>query len=221
MMNKIIIAVFAIVGLVACNNANSNQELTAQVESLQKWVDSVKANNVNYDSATWASLDQQYTAASAQLTANENLKEEEKAKVEASQKNWEEFKVDYTTKMNEAKMATPEITGFNDEAKVKLAKTIFGEVAMMNSMDFSWVNASNILSTYNGFYEKFKANQSLYNNDELAYVKALYEALDIRKNEVEKEEAFKGSDNVKIAQTKTKFASLFASTKTGEKSEAK
>lgn len=221
-MNKIIISVIAIVGLVACNNASSNQDLSTQIVNLQKWVDSVKMANLTYDSITLVSLEAQYNSASAPLESNTELKEEDKAKVETSKKTWEEFKNDYNSKMNAAKMlATLEITGFNDEAKVKMAKNIFGEVAMMNSMDFSWVNASNILTVYNGFYEKFKANQNLYNNDELAYVKALYEALDTRKNEVEKEKSFKGSDNIKIAQTKTKFSVLFGSTKTGEKSESK
>ncbi len=222
-MNKIIITVFAIVALVACNNGTNKQELSAQVENLQKWIDSVKTANVVYDSTTWVALDGQYKAATADLTANaDKLKEEEKAKLEASQKSWEEYKIAYVAKMEEStKASEPAMTGFNDEAKIVMAKTIFGEVAMMNTMDFSWVNASNILSTYNGFYEKFKANQSSYDADQLAYVKALYEALDTRKNEVEKEKAFKGSDNIKIAQTKTKFAVLFASEKTGSKSESK
>ncbi len=220
-MNKIIIATFAIVALVACKNANSNQELTAQVENLQKWIDSVKTANSVYDSASWVALEGQYTAASANLTANQaNLKDEEKAKLEASQKSWEDYKTEYIVKMTEAKQAQlVQNTGYNAEAKVIFAKTIFGEVAMANELDFSWVNASNILSTYNGFYEKFKANRETYNVDELAYVKSLYEALDSRKNEVEKEKEFKTSDNMKIAQTKVKFATLFSIAKVGAKSE--
>lgn len=206
----------------ACNNSKSNETLTAQVVTLQKWVDSVKTANLTYDSTTWASLEAQYNSASTPLESNADLKAEDKATVESSKKSWEEFKVEYINKMNEAKLTSaPESLGFNDEAKVKMAKTIFGEVAMMNSMDFSWVNASNILNVYNGFYEKFKANQTMYNSDELAYIKALYEALDTRKNEVEKEKSFKGSDNIKIAQTKTKFSILFGTTKTGEKSDEK
>lgn len=222
-MNKVIIAAFAVVALVACNNANKDQERMAQVENLQRWIDSVKAANTAYDSSTWVALDGEYNAASASLTADQSdLKEEEKAKLEASQKSWEEYKAAYIAKMNESKASTTtESMGFNDEAKMKVAKNIFGEVAMTSAMDFSWVNASNILSTYNGFYERFKANQDTYNADELDYIKALYEALDARKNEVEKEKAFKGSDNVKIAQTKVKFASLFSTDKVGAKSDAK
>jgi hypothetical protein len=219
-MNKIIITALAIVALVACNNAKHN-DLTAQVDNLQKWVDSVKAANVVYDSSTWVALDSKYSEANASLTASE-LKEDEKAKLEATQKSWDEYKTTYIAKMDEAKKAAmPAEPAFNDEAKMKVAKNIFGEVTMTNTMDFSWVNASNILSTYNNFYEKFKANQATYNTDELAYIKALYEALDARKNEVEKEKAFKGSDNVKIAQTKVKFASLFAADKTEAKTEDK
>ncbi|MDI1235380.1 MAG: hypothetical protein PSX81_13955 [bacterium] len=220
-MNKIILSVFSIVALVACNSGSNTQELSAQVENLQKWIDSVKTANVVYDSTTLETLDGQYKMASADLAANtDKLKEEEKAKLEASQKSWDEYKVVYVEKMNASKAAeAPAMTGFNDEAKIVMAKTIFGNVAMMNTMDFSWVNASNILSTYNGFYDKFNTNKSSYDADQLAYVKALYEALDTRKNEVEKEKEFKGTDNIKIAQTKTKFAALFATEKTGSKSE--
>ncbi len=217
-MNKILIAALAVSALVACNNAEKH-DLGAQVDGLQHWIDSVKSANSVYDSSTWVALDGQYSAANAEINTAE-LKEEEKTKLEASQKSWEEYKVVYVAKIDETKKQQS-MAEFNEEAKIRVAKNIFGEVAMMSAMDFSWVNAANILSTYNGFYEKFKANQSTYNSDELTYIKALYEALDQRKNEVEKDKAFKTSDNLKIAQTKTKFAMLFASEKIDAKSEAK
>ena len=51
-------------------------------------------------------------------------------------------------------------------------------------------------------------NKKVYSREDWDEVKVLYEALDNRKNEIEKELASK--DNVKIAKEKVKIASIFA-----------
>ena len=75
-------------------------------------------------------------------------------------------------------------------------------------MTFAWVNKDNILKVYTNFYETFKANKDSYSRQDLDKIKAYYEALDSRKNTVEKE-GLSSSDNNDIAKLKIKFAPMF------------
>ena len=90
-----------------------------------------------------------------------------------------------------------------------LADSFFGAGNVVgNDMTFAWVNKDNILSVYQKFYETFDANKDNYTRQDLDKVKAWYEALDNRKNTVEKE-GLSSDDNGKIASLKLKFAPKF------------
>jgi hypothetical protein len=84
-------------------------------------------------------------------------------------------------------------------------------------MNFSWVNKDNILSVYDAFFQSYKDNKENFTREDYDEVKLMYEALDSRKNTVEKE-GLSSEDNGKIASIKFKFGPMFKMNRIGAKS---
>ncbi|KQB44355.1 putative lipoprotein [Flavobacterium daejeonense] len=91
-------------------------------------------------------------------------------------------------------------------------------------MKFEWVNKDNIADVYLHFIGTIEQNKDSYTREDWDEIKLIYEALDTRKNTVEKE-GLSSKDNIKIAGLKIKFATLYqinrATAKSKENTEAK
>ena len=85
-------------------------------------------------------------------------------------------------------------------------------------MNFKWVNKTNIVSVYDNFVSTVEKNKDAYSREDWDEIKILYEALDTRKNTVEKE-GLLSSDNTKIAKLKIKFAPMYTLNRMGSKAE--
>ena len=103
-------------------------------------------------------------------------------------------------------------------SKGMMYKAFFGDAYVSDDMKFNWVNKDNILSTYDRFYNTVSDNKDSYSREDWDEIKLTYEALDSRKNTVEKE-GLSSSDNLKIASIKVKFAPMFTVNRMGSKSE--
>jgi hypothetical protein len=101
--------------------------------------------------------------------------------------------------------------------KQKLRNTLFGEGKVGDDMNFGWVNKDNILNVYDAFFQSYKDNKGNFSREDYDEIKLMYEALDSRKNTVEKE-GLSSSDNTKIASIKFKFAPMFKMNRVGAKS---
>ena len=84
-------------------------------------------------------------------------------------------------------------------------------------MKFEFVTAQNILGVYKNFVNTVADNKGNYTREDWDEIKVLYEALDTRKNAVEKDLASR--DNMKIAGLKIRFATIKALHRGGTKSE--
>ena len=82
-------------------------------------------------------------------------------------------------------------------------------------MKFEFVTGANILGVYKNFVDVVADNKKLYSREDWDEINVLYEALDSRKNAVEKDLA--SSDNLKIAGLKIRFASIAATHRGGTK----
>ena len=91
-------------------------------------------------------------------------------------------------------------------------------------MKFEWVNKDNIVTVYEHFVATVDQNKSVYSREDWDEIKLIYEALDSRKNAVEKE-GLSTKDNIKIAGLKIKFTTIYqinrATAKYRENAEAK
>ena len=98
-----------------------------------------------------------------------------------------------------------------------MRNALFGEGKVGDDMNFSWVNASNIHNVYQQFVHTVENNKDKYSREDWDEIKLMYEALDSRKNTVEKE-GLSGDDNRKIASLKLKFAPMYTVNRMGAKS---
>lgn len=177
----------------------------------EKYVDSV--NNVAEAEAlaNWQAIEAGYENRMSEADmALANMKDQTNA-----QDRLEKTKTKYTEFKMKVEASAPKPV----DRKTVIRNSYFGEGIMAgDSMDFSWVNKDNILKVYNDFYNEFDKNKDSYSREDFDELKALYEALDSRKNTVEKE-GLSSHDNGKIAEIKFKFGPKFKWERMGAKAE--
>ncbi|MHB1148064.1 MAG: hypothetical protein ACYC01_10790 [Lutibacter sp.] len=210
------------VALVALVFASCKDEKAIQaeksVDTYVVYVDSIGNIDAAEARTNWQAIDESYQIriTEAEL-ALENLKEREaaQARIDASKAKYEALKAQMEADMQAAAAAN---------TKQVLRNALFGEGKIGDDMNFDWVNKDNILAIYQQFVDTADANKDNYSREDWDEIKLLYEALDSRKNTVEKE-GLSSDDNRKIASLKLKFAPMLkfnrVSAKTEEMKEAK
>jgi len=217
-----ITAAIVITGFTACDNS-AKDAAKQDAAILTQYVDSVESLKPVYTLESWTAIDNGYQERA--LTAEKNLatlEAADQAKAEESKKKYAALKATYQAKL-EAKEEAAKLAASTPDYRQILRNTLFGEGKIGSDMKFGFVTASNILSVYQNFVSAVSDNKDKYTREDWDEIKVLYEALDTRKNTVEKDLA--SSDNMKIAGQKVKFASIRAThrggTKVSENEEAK
>jgi hypothetical protein len=203
-------AIVTFPGFYACKTSPTKAEQA--VINLNNYVDSVEALKPVYTSSTWSELNSGYEMRLQEVDNNSgSLTEAEKERLEASKAKYIVVKKDYEVKIMETeKPATPDY-------RTVLRSKLFGEGVVGSDMSFSNVTGANILSVYRNFVNTVADNRNSYSREDWDEIKVLYEALDTRKNTVEKD-APRG-DNTKIAGLKIKFASIKGTNRGSKKGE--
>lgn len=195
------------VAMTSCKN--EKQELAQNyVDSYEKYVDSVSKIEKEEAAINWVAIQSYHDK--AKIDAESSLvdvedKEVLQMDIDNSSTKYEEYKAE--VKKTEA-----------ENSKTSLHRSIFGEKYVNDDMKFNWVNKDNILAVYQNFYNSIQQNKDLYSREDWDEIKLTYEALDTRKNTVEKE-GISTSDNLKIAAIKVKFSSMYTVNRMGSKSE--
>jgi len=203
---KVILGAAAVAATFASCKDEAKVTAEKHVDHYTVYVDSVNNLSAETRLANWEAIQAGYAArlaeAEASLATLENDADAKK-KVEDSK-----AKYDGVKQQAEADAAKAQAAAAPAPSNT-MADAFFGAGNVVgNDMTFAWVNKDNILSVYQKFYETFKANKDSYSRQDLDKVKAWYEALDNRKNTVEKE-GLSSDDNGKIASLKLKFAPSF------------
>lgn len=206
--SKITIAIAAIA--IAMTSCKDEKQETAQ-KSLDKYtnyVDSV--SNVGKEEAAenWEMIESDYATLKANTEtslANATDKTKLQSDLDKTATKYEEFKNDI--------MAEKE-----NNTKSTMYVSLFGPSFVNDDMKFNWVNKDNILGVYDNFVTTVQKNKDSYSREDWDEIKLVYEALDTRKNTVEKE-GLSSSDNNKIAGLKLKFAPMYTVNRMGSKSE--
>ena len=208
---QLILGVAIIAASFTSCKSESEKMAEQSFDKYEKYVDSV--NNVNEAEAlaNWQAIEAGY---------NDRMSEADMALVNMKDQSNAQDRLEKTkTKYTEFKMKVEASAPKPMDRKVVIRNSYFGEGIMAgDSMDFSWVNKDNILKVYNDFYNEFEKNKDSYSREDFDEIKALYEALDSRKNTVEKE-GLSSHDNAKIAEIKFKFAPKFKWERMGAKAE--
>ncbi len=207
------LAVMAI-GFTSCKDEKA-EKAEKKIDSYVTYVDSVGNVAEAEAEGNWKGIESSYDlkvieaeAAIAEIKDNT----EAQARLDASKAKYEALKV----KMEAKKMAAEAAAA--PSSKQKMRNALFGEGKIGEDMNFSWVNAANIHSVYQQFVHTVENNKDKYSREDWDEVKVMYEALDSRKNTVEKE-GLTSEDNRKIAGLKIKFAPMYTLNRMGAKSE--
>lgn len=199
-------------GFASCKDEKQEQA-QKKVDAYVAYVDSVKNVSADNLKADWKAVDAEYDRKSQEAQAaladlKDNLAATEK--VNASKAKYEEFKNEMSTVFAPPAPAP--------SPKQQLRDALFGAGKIGDDMNFSWVNAQNIHSVYQQFVHTVEDNKDKYSREDWDEIKLMYEALDSRKNTVEKE-GLTSEDNRKIAGLKVKFAPMYTVNRMGAKSE--
>ena len=192
---------------------DENQEMAQKsVDSYEKYVDSVSNVAQAEAAANWDAIQADFEkmkmdAESSVATATD--KDALQKDVDNASMKYDEYKAKVVAEKEKMDM---------QNSKGMMYKSFFGDAYVSDDMKFNWVNKDNILSTYDRFYNTVSDNKDSYSREDQDEIKLTYEALDSRKNTVEKE-GLSSSDNLKIASIKVKFAPMFTVNRMGSKSE--
>ena len=202
-----------VIGFTACKDTTTEKH---EVTNLTQYVDSVENLTPVYTTENWAAIDNGYQERAMKAEAVlATLKEEDKARAEASKAKYATLKANYEMKIKEKEVVV--VNPATPDYRQVLRNRLFGEGKIGSDMSFSFVTANNILGVYKNFVNTVADNKNNYTREDWDEIKVLYEALDTRKNAVEKDLAT--ADNLKIAGLKVKFASIKATHRITAKAE--
>jgi len=211
MKNITLLSGIAIVALGFTSCKDEKQEKAQKtIDSYVAYVDSVKNVKADDLKADWKDVEAEYdrrvTDAQVALADIKDNKADIE-KINTSKVKYEEFRNEMV------KVLAPPAPS----PKQQLRNALFGEGKIGDDMSFAWVNAKNIHSVYQQFVHTVENNKDSYSREDWDEIKLMYEALDSRKNTVEKE-GLTSSDNRKIAGLKLKFAPMYTLNRMGAKS---
>lgn len=207
----------AVVGASMTSCKNEEQKMSEKTVDMQTtYVDSVASISAEDASANWAAIDaayQQRTMDAEAALANASDKEKAQEKIDKSKAKYEELKAKVEAAMPPAPTmdttavagTTPDASG--DTKSQALRDGLFGPGKLNRDLNFAWVTKDNILGVYERLAVSFDQNRKNYDNADTDAVKAMYRALNDRKDILDKEgKGLDTKDNLKIAAIKTKLA---------------
>ena len=211
MKNRSLVVGMAVIalGFTSCKD-DKQKEAEKAVNTYVVYVDSLSNVAIEDARGNWQAIEANYELKNSQAeTALSDLNDDmvQKEKIEASRVKYEALK---------AKMIA-DLEASKPNPKQIMRNALFGEGKVGNDMNFDWVNAENIHSVYQQFVHTVEDNKDSYTREDWDEIKLMYEALDSRKNRVEKE-GLSSEDNRKIAGLKMKFAPMYTLNRMGAKS---
>ena len=195
-------------GFTACKS-DEEKQAEKTVDTYTVYVDSVENVAAADAKSNWQAIEAEYAQRTSEAEAAlANLKDKQKAeeKLNASKAKYEQLKAKYQAELDtEAAAAAPAAPA---DVRASFRDSFFGAGKLGSDLNFNWVNKDNILTVYNDFNNAYDKNKGSYTREDFDEIKEIYEALDARKNTVEKE-GLTAKDNRKIAELKLKFGPTF------------
>ncbi|MFI0428221.1 hypothetical protein [Mariniflexile sp. HMF6888] len=206
-----IVLIATSVMFVACNDSQK-EKAQKQVDSYKAYVDSISEIAADKAAENWEAIEDKY---------QEKKVETSNAIVSVKENTDLQMEIDETTLKYEAFKA--EVIAEHERVEVENSKmmmrqSLLGSHYTGGDMKFTWINKDNILSVYENFVDTVDKNKDSYSREDWDEIKLIYEAIDTRKNTVEKE-GLSSADNRKIAGLKLKFAPMYTFNRMGAKSE--
>lgn len=186
------------------------------IDAYVVYVDSIEKLPTEDVKLNWQKINDSYQIRNSEADkALADMKDAEKSqeRVQTTRAKYDAFKSQMEMNQDE-NQATKSLSN----QKQQLRNALFGEGKIGEDLNFDWVNKDNIHSVYQQFIHTAENNKDNYSREDWDEVKVMYEALDSRKNTVEKE-GLSSEDNRKIASLKLKFAPMLKVNRMGAKSD--
>ncbi|MFN3968259.1 hypothetical protein [Flavobacterium sp.] len=201
----------ALVSFVSCKDKEAETAADERIAALESYVDSLENVKTEDAEANWEQISADYDRRTAEsneaiATLGDDIKPRNQARLDSINARYFVIRTSVETAKVPVKV----------NPNQALRDTFFGAGKLGEDMNFSWVNKDNILDTYQTFFDAYKNNKENFTREDYDEVKLIYEALDSRKNTVEKE-GLSSEDNTKIASIKFKFAPMFKMNRIGAK----
>ena len=210
-INTLMATAIVVSSLVSCETANTESRKNADMVVV--YVDSIQNLTPEYSNESWTNLNKGYQERMVIVENDmDNLDEETKAKLEESKAKYNALKASYENNIREKEK---QMVATTNNYKSNLRNALFGEGAIGEDMQFNYVTGANLHDVYQRFVNTVQDNKDKYSREDWDEIKVLWEALDNRKNEVEKDAA--DGDNTKIAGLKIKFGAIKATNRAGTK----
>lgn len=216
--NVLKIALLSVILAVTFSCKNKENELAEKrIAALETYVDSIKMVSSEDVEKNWDKITTDYDRKNAEAneaisSSDEATKAASQSRVDASSAKYEEFNAAIKTKKIDNVLGNQA----TKNPSQLLRDRLFGAGKIGNDMSFAWVNKDNILSVFDKFFESYKESKGDFTREDYDEIKLMFEALDNRKNTVEKE-GLSSSDNMKIASIKVKFNPMFQLNRVGAK----
>jgi hypothetical protein len=218
-ITSVMTVAFVVAAFTACEAPES--EASKNVSKVTVYVDSIQGLTPEYTSENWTNLEKGYQERIMLMESEkEQLEAEDRARLEESIAKYDALKASYQENIRVADKA---VANAVSDYKASLRNALFGEGVIGEDMSFGYVTGANLLDVYRRFVNTVDDNKNNYSREDWDEIKVLYEALDTRKNTVEKDAP--NGDNTKIAGLKIKFGAIKGThrggTKGAENQEAK
>ena len=208
-INKLFLGIiFSTFSIISCKN-EAHEKAEGDVKDYTKYVDSISKIATSEAIANWESI--QTDLEKAKSKAENSVQQVSNKK--ALQSSLDKGAIQYNKYKNSILAEKQK----KETKKKQIQIALFGK-KIDEDMKFEWVNKDNILQVYQNFVATAKKNKDVYSIEDWDEVKLLYEALDARKNIVEKN-GLTRSDYNKISFLKLKFGPMYRLNRLGAKSE--
>lgn len=214
-LKSIIVLVMMAATITACRNAEKEQRYES-VDAYTDYVDSISNVSLVDVSYRWDEIETTVRERRDEaenhlhsITDDDKWKDQYQQKIYATSEKYDDFRQRVITERQKTEATN---------AKQALRTSLFSNANIGDDMNFNWVNKDNILEVYEYFVTTVTNNKDSYSREEWDEIKMLYEALDSRKNTVEKE-GLTSADNLKIAALKVQFAPMYKINRSEAKSE--
>jgi len=215
-VSKFMVFSMMLMTIVSCKN--EEKELAdKRISELEHYVDSLKTIDEMAINDNWNQIASSYDKKSfAAQDALSSLDEKDRTPIQERMDSYAVVYNEIKSNVESKKVVLPS-ADISISLSQRLRDRFFGAGKIGEDMSFGWVNKDNILKTYETFFQSYKDNKSDFSREDYDEVKLMYEALDNRKNTVEKE-GLTSEDNSKIASIKLKFGPMFKVNRMGAKS---
>ncbi|MES2560163.1 MAG: hypothetical protein V4590_10505 [Bacteroidota bacterium] len=195
------------IGMIACTGRDKGAEQS--VKNLNVYIDSIERDHSNYykDENYWTAVESGYEEKRQQVEAKSAQMDDK------LRKEYAELQKEYAALKEKYNAEHAKVSNY----RLVLRNALFGEGVIGDDVSFNFMTATNAESVYENFVNTISNNKDVYSREDWDEIKVLYEAMDTRKNVIEKE--LSSADNRSIAAHKIRFASIKALNRPASKAE--